>query len=119
MPKKRYGHRHGAVHKQVKRRFRSEMDRGVVYVCWGCGDESRSAWDLGHVEPGIGSWLDFKGHMGRWPEHRHARDCKAGGNRATMTHVKQGSPRRSRRRVDSAGRHHPFELLDYHGERVA
>ena len=38
------------------------------------------AWDLGHVD---GDGLRYAG-----PEHRHARDCPEGGNRATSRHRK-------------------------------
>jgi hypothetical protein len=62
--------------------FASEMARGVVYNCWRCGEEIHGRWDLGHVEEGAGAWLNFKGELGRWPEHSHC-------NRQTVLHLKQ------------------------------
>jgi hypothetical protein len=82
MAKRRYGHRYGRVHKEVRRRFVRRMAAGEVFNCWRCGEAIRGRWDLGHVEPGLGAWLDFKGELGRWPEHSHC-------NRQTMLHMKQ------------------------------
>ena len=58
------------------------MQRGVVFACWRCGEDIHGRWDLGHVEDGLGVWLDFKGEVGRWPVHPRC-------NRKTMTHAKQ------------------------------
>ena len=82
MARRKIGHRYGGVHKQVRRHFALEMRRGVVFACWRCGEGIHGRWDLGHVEEGLGVWIGFKGHMGRWPEHSHC-------NRQTMLHMKQ------------------------------
>ena len=76
------GHRYGRVHKDVRRHFAVRIAAGEIYNCWRCGEPITGPWDLGHVEEGLGVWLDFKGHMGRWPEHTRC-------NRQTMTHMKQ------------------------------
>ena len=54
---------------------------GVVN-CARCGlpIQKDQLWDLGHRDDGLG----YSG-----PEHRHSRDCPAGGNRATARHAKE------------------------------
>jgi len=82
----RYGHIYGTVHKKERKRWIRRVRAGGV-VCWRCGKPIHplARWDLGHVdEAGLA-----RGYPTRHPEHRHARDCPAGGNRATVTHLKQ------------------------------
>jgi hypothetical protein len=82
MARRARGHRYGRVHKQIRARFVAQMARGIVVNCWRCGGPIHGRWDLGHVEEGLGAWLDFKGELGRWPEHPRC-------NRQTMLHAKQ------------------------------
>jgi hypothetical protein len=82
MARRARGHRYGRVHKEVRRYFANQMARGIVFDCWRCGNPIYGRFDVGHIEQGLGVWLDFKGHLGRWPEH-------PGCNRATVTHMKQ------------------------------
>jgi hypothetical protein len=76
----KYGYRH----QQLRKRWKLQVERGNV-SCARCGrliDPSHE-WDLGH--------LDDDPTLYAGPEHRHARDCPKGGNRATLTHARQSS----------------------------
>jgi len=79
-------HIYGSVHKTERKRWARRVRAGGV-VCWRCGNEipAGARWDLGHVDEDGRA----RGYALRHPEHRHARDCPAGGNRATVTHLKQ------------------------------
>jgi hypothetical protein len=73
----KYGYRH----QQLRKRWKLQVARDDV-PCARCGlliDPSQE-WDLGHD--------DDNPTLYSGPEHRHARDCPEGGNRATLTHAR-------------------------------
>jgi hypothetical protein len=74
------------MHKAQRKRWAPKVRQGIVH-CWRCGMliAPGARWDLGHVDEDGRN----RGFPPRHPEHRHARDCPAGGNRATVTHLKQ------------------------------
>jgi hypothetical protein len=91
----RYGqHIYGTVHKKERKRWALRVRAGGV-CCWRCGDPipAYARWDLGNVDEDGRR----RGFPLRHPEHRHSRDCSAGGNRATVTHLKQQLSERERR----------------------
>jgi hypothetical protein len=75
---KRYGRRH-----QAKRRLVAGQVAAGKAVCARCGNPilPGQKWDLGHDD------LNPTRHSG--PEHAGSRDCPAGGNRASVTHLKE------------------------------
>lgn len=68
---------YGYLHQQERKRLAPIVLAGGV-LCARCGlpIESGQAWDLGHAD---GNRERYTG-----PEHRHARDCPEGGNRASQ-----------------------------------
>jgi hypothetical protein len=79
-------HRYGTVHQSERKRWARQVRLGYVQ-CWRCERliSPTANWDLGHVDERGRA----RGYPLRHPEHRHSRDCPAGGNRATVTHLKQ------------------------------
>lgn len=77
---------YGPEHSRLRRQVAAVVKAGAA-VCWRCGlpIAAGQAWDLGHD--------DDDRSVYRGPEHRHARDCPQGGNRATS-----GRRRRTSRR---------------------
>jgi hypothetical protein len=67
---------YGGRHQALRRALEPSVAAGLV-DCARCGLPLQpwQAWDLGHDD------LDRGKYSG--PEHRHARDCPEGGNRAT------------------------------------
>ncbi|BBC53952.1 putative HNH endonuclease [Mycobacterium phage HC] len=67
-----YGWKHQALRAQVK----PYVEAGHV-DCWRCGERIQPGqqWDLGHDDDDRSRY--------RGPEHALAKDCAAGGNRAT------------------------------------
>lgn len=65
------------AHQKLRKRLAPAVAAGL-YRCWRCGEPIRAGveWDLGHD--------DSDRSITHGPEHRHARDCAAGGNRATQ-----------------------------------
>jgi len=78
MPKRRYGHRYGSGHQDLRRRFLRRMARGELFNCWRCGEliDPSKPWDLGHVRDNTAVGGE------RWPEHRAC-------NRATITNLRR------------------------------
>jgi hypothetical protein len=70
-----YGH----VHQMMRKRWVPRVAAGLV-ACARCGEliVPGQSWDLGHID---GDRSRYSG-----PEHRHARHCPKGGNRATGRH---------------------------------
>ena len=71
---------YGANHQALREGLRPQVEAGLTN-CARCGlpIEAGQLWDLGHLD-GTHRTV-FSG-----PEHRRAKDCPAGGNRATSTH---------------------------------
>lgn len=67
---------YGSHHQKLRKQIKPQIDAGKVN-CWRCGDriEPSQEWDLGHD--------DHNRNQYRGPEHARAKDCPAGGNRAT------------------------------------
>jgi hypothetical protein len=82
---------YGGDHQRRRRRVKRVVDAGGG-VCARCGRPILlgQAWDLGHDD------LDRSLYSG--PEHRFARDCPAGGNRATNARGRATARRWVRRR---------------------
>ena len=78
---KPYRPEYGAAHRAKRRALAPQVEAGRV-DCARCHQriEPGQEWDLGHVDG------DRQRYAG--PEHRHARDCSEGGNRATARHRK-------------------------------
>ena len=67
---------YGYQHKKLRAQIAPEVEAGRTN-CWRCREPIRKgqAWDLGHDDDDRTKY--------RGPEHAHAADCTAGGNRAT------------------------------------
>ena len=76
MARRKIGHRYGGVHKQVRRHFALEMQRGVVFACWRCGEESPHEAAAGR-RGGEGAWL-------AWPRSTRSRFWKYDGERVEI-----------------------------------
>lgn len=77
MPGSTVARGYGRRHKRLRKWWSPKVRAGVV-DCARCGlpIKPNQPWDLGHDDD------DRSVYNG--PEHRHSRDCPAGGNRATL-----------------------------------
>jgi hypothetical protein len=76
--------RYGRPHRRVRAKYERMVAAGNA-ACARCGQPIKAwqPWDLDHDDD------DPTGRRYLGPSHRHTRDCPAGGNRATVTHLKQ------------------------------
>lgn len=67
---------YGSAHQRLRAKWAPQVKAGQVN-CWRCQQPIHPGqqWDLGHDD-------HDRGHY-RGPEHARAKDCTAGGNRAT------------------------------------
>lgn len=70
------GRGYGSTHQRLRKSLEPQVATGQVN-CWRCGQpiQQGQRWDLGHSD------IDRTQYRG--PEHALAKDCTAGGNRAT------------------------------------
>ena len=68
---------YGRDHRATRKLIEPTVSSGQA-TCWRCGQRilPDQPWDLGHDDADRTKY--------RGPEHARARDCPAGGNRATM-----------------------------------
>nr|WP_232491111.1 AAA family ATPase [Mycobacterium dioxanotrophicus] len=76
---------YGSAHQALRRRYQDHVATGQA-TCWRCGRpiKPNQQWDLGHD--------DHDRTKYRGPEHARAKDCPAGGNRATKGRNKRSGP---------------------------
>ncbi len=80
---------YGWQHQKLRAQYLPMVQAGKA-ICWRCGERISPAmqWDLGHDDNDRTKY--------RGPEHALAKDCKAGGNRATSGRNRKGHADHSR-----------------------